>query len=56
VALQDLILFGDCYYLPHEDGREAAELYETARCLLDRSPAQWGDAATGFRDRAIRLR
>jgi protein O-GlcNAcase/histone acetyltransferase len=56
VALQDLILFGDCYYLPHEEGREAAELYETARSLLDRSPAQWGDAATGFRDRTRRLR
>jgi protein O-GlcNAcase/histone acetyltransferase len=56
VALEDLILFGDCYYLPHEEGPEAIELYETARTLLGRSPADWGDDAGLFRTRARRLR
>jgi hypothetical protein len=27
-SLDDLVLFGDCFYLPHEDGERAAELYE----------------------------
>lgn len=31
VALDDLILFGDCYYLPHRDGLEAENLFEAAR-------------------------
>ncbi len=31
VTLEDLILFGDCYYLPHEEGPEAVALYELAR-------------------------
>jgi len=30
VALEDLVLFGDCYYLPHEEGLEAEALYELA--------------------------
>ena len=56
IALEDLILFGDCYYLPHEEGPEAADLYETARGLLDRRSAQWDGDAAGFRGRAKRLR
>ena len=50
IALEDLILFGDCYYLPHEEGPEAADLYETARGLLDRRSAQWDGDAAGFRE------
>jgi hypothetical protein len=34
VTIEDLILFGDCYYLPHEEGAEAEALYERARNLL----------------------
>ena len=56
IALEDLITFGDCYYLPHEEGSEAAALYERARTLLARPPAEWGDDAANFRQQANRLR
>src|SRR5258706_3607036 len=56
VTLEDLILFGDCYYLPHEEGPEAEALYEGARGLLARNPAEWGGQAEAFRKKAARLR
>ena len=56
IDLDDLILFGDCYYLPHEEGPEAVALYESARSLLGRNPAEWGDDAESFRGRARHLR
>ncbi len=56
VTLEDLILFGDCYYLPHEEGPEAKALCERAEVLLARSPAEWGGEATAFRQQAARLR
>jgi protein O-GlcNAcase / histone acetyltransferase len=56
VAVEDLILFGDCYYLPHEEGPGAAALYERARSLLARSPADWGGDAAIVRSEAARLR
>src|ERR1051325_8953066 len=34
ITLEDLVLFGDCYYLPHEEGPEAQALYELAKGLL----------------------
>jgi len=34
VTLEDLVLFGDAYYLPHEEGPEAEELYHLTRSLL----------------------
>jgi len=56
VTLEDLILFGDCYYLPHEEGPEAEALFEGARRLLARDPSTWGEEAAAFRRRAARLR
>jgi protein O-GlcNAcase/histone acetyltransferase len=56
ITLEDLILFGDCYYLPHEEGPEAEALYESARGLLTRNPAEWGDQTAAFRQLATRLR
>jgi len=56
VTLEDLILFGDCYYLPHEEGPEAEALFERARGLLERNPAEWGEEVTAFRHQAARLR
>jgi protein O-GlcNAcase/histone acetyltransferase len=56
VALEDLILFGDCYYLPHEEGPEAEALFQCARNLLARNPAQWGQEVKAFRRQAARLR
>jgi protein O-GlcNAcase/histone acetyltransferase len=56
VTLEDLVLFGDCYYLPREEGPEAEALLERARRLLATHPAQWGEEATAFRRQAARLR
>jgi len=56
VTLEDLILFGDCYYLPHEEGPEAEALFERTRSLLAKKPADWGEAASAFRRQAARLR
>ena len=39
VTLNELIEFGDCYYLPHEEGAEADELYERARRVVTGNPA-----------------
>ena len=56
VALEDLMLFGDCYYLPHEEGLEAEAFYELARGLMAGDSAQWGADAAAFRQQATRLR
>ncbi len=52
VTLEDLILFGDCYYLPYEEGPEARSLYCQARDLLSRPLSAWGDQAATVRARA----
>lgn len=56
ITLDDLILFGDCYYLPHETGPEAEKLFALVRTLLTTNSAQWGQAASTFRQQAARLR
>lgn len=56
LALEDFVLLGDCYYLPHEEGAEAQALVACARDLLARNPATWGAAAATFRKRINRLR
>jgi len=56
IALEDLILLGDCYYLPFEDGPEAKSLYDSARQLFAADPGSWSEQATAFRGRAERLR
>jgi protein O-GlcNAcase/histone acetyltransferase len=56
IALEDLILFGDCYYLPHEAGLAAEAFYELARGLVAGDSAQWSDDAAAFRQQATRLR
>jgi protein O-GlcNAcase/histone acetyltransferase len=53
---EDLILLGDCYYLPHEEGPAAQQLYNCARDLLSRPPSEWGEQAREFRRQAARLR
>ena len=34
INLEDLVLLGDCYYLPHEEGPEAEALYRQAKALV----------------------
>jgi protein O-GlcNAcase/histone acetyltransferase len=38
ISVEDLIAFGDCYYLPHEEGPEAEALYQLARSLVKPEP------------------
>ena len=56
VTLEDLVLFGDCYYLPHEEGPEAEALFQCTRRLVARDPAEWGDDSAVFRRQVARLR
>ena len=56
VTMEDLILFGDCYYLPYEEGPEAEVLCIRAERLLSREPSTWADQASTFRQQAARLR
>ena len=56
VTLEDLVLFGDCYYLPYEEGPEAEALFERTQSLLARKPADWGEEISAFRRQAARLR
>jgi len=54
--LEDLVLLGDCYYLPHEEGPEAEALFQDARALLT-GQRQGTDSQNGaFLQRAKRLR
>ena len=50
---EDLILFGDCYYLPHEYGPEAEALYRAARGML---AGEAPEHARTFHALATRLR
>jgi protein O-GlcNAcase/histone acetyltransferase len=54
--LDDLLLFGDCFYLPHEEGPEARALHAGARSLLGRPPAEWDASAAVFLEQAGRLK
>jgi protein O-GlcNAcase / histone acetyltransferase len=56
LELDELMQFTDCYYLPHEEGCLAKELYQEAEQLLSQPPAQWGERANDFRTRVSRLR
>ncbi len=56
IALEDLVLLGDCYYLPYEEGPEAEALYESARQLFAADPTEWTKRLTPFREQATRLR
>ena len=55
ISLDDLLLLGDCYYLPHDEGPLAESLIASAQGLLASDPATWGDAADVTRQ-AARLR
>ncbi len=56
VDFDDLVLFGDCYYLPHEEGPEAEALFKAASQIVATSPAEWSASAAEFREKATRLR
>ncbi|MGE4181660.1 MAG: beta-N-acetylglucosaminidase domain-containing protein [Limisphaerales bacterium] len=55
-TIEDLVLFGDSFYLPHEEGASAARVYEMARDLLGRAPDSWGDDVNEVRRAVVSLR
>ena len=56
ISEEDLVLLGDCYYLPHEEGPEAEALLRQVRSLISRDPAEWGDEGAAVRRRLAQLR
>jgi protein O-GlcNAcase / histone acetyltransferase len=56
VTLEDLTLFGDCYYLPYCEGANAEELFRSIAALLAADPAIWGNQVKELRQRLTRLR
>ncbi|PHX70341.1 MAG: hypothetical protein CK548_09575 [Opitutia bacterium] len=56
VSLADLVLLGDCYYLPHEEGPEADAFFRRAAELLTAVPSTWGEEAAAFLVECARLR
>lgn len=56
LAFEDLVLFGDCYYLPYEQGPEAIQLLNRLRDVVTSDPTHWGDRATAIRADVVRLR
>ena len=55
VTFEDLVLFGDCYYLPYEQGADAEALCESLRGLLAADPTGWGADAGNLRRQLARL-
>ena len=51
VSLDDLMLLGDTYYLPHEQGRLAEQLFNDVRCIVRKPPDEWGDREDRLRKR-----
>ena len=61
IPQDDVILLGDCFYLPYEDGPEADAFYQQTRTLMSRMaegghPESWQEEAAGFLERAGHLR
>jgi protein O-GlcNAcase / histone acetyltransferase len=54
--LEDLVLLGDCYYLPYEEGPEAEALYRMARHALASESPTWRADAEAFLVEGARLR
>ncbi len=58
IAFEDLALFGDCYYLPYEQGAEAEALYNRIRNVLATNPGSGvlrGDEGARVRKDLARL-
>ena len=51
ISLEDLILFGDCYYLPDQLGNEAEDFYQSLDGLLKRPPSKWMDEVGPVREK-----
>ena len=56
ISFEDLVLLGDCFYLPEEEGIEAAQLFHAAEQWLKASPDQQRLLFQSFQEPATRLR
>ena len=56
VSLDDLVLLGDCFYLPYDHGETARRLLDDAAALVRTPPAEWGSVATSGCDTVARLK
>lgn len=56
IALEDLVLLGDCFYLPQEDGAEAVRLHAAARKWLQSEKDHKQESFAAFHSLATRLR
>jgi protein O-GlcNAcase/histone acetyltransferase len=53
ISFEELVLLGDCYYLPHEEGETAEAFYQSARRLIQ---SDSGDSLGEFIRQANRLK
>ena len=56
IRFEDLVLLGDCFYLPEEEGIEATQLYKAAEQLLRSASNQKQSFFQAFQEPATRLR
>jgi protein O-GlcNAcase/histone acetyltransferase len=56
IELPDLVLLMDCFYLPHELGPEARNLFRLAADLMPTDPSGWGESGERLRREIARLR
>jgi beta-N-acetylglucosaminidase len=56
IELPDLVLLMDCFYLPHELGPEARDLFQLATHLMPTDPSGWGESGERLRRGIARLR
>jgi protein O-GlcNAcase/histone acetyltransferase len=56
INFEDLVLFGDCFYLPYGEGTEAEILMALTQKLLQGDPAAIPEDLVRFRERANRLK
>ncbi|MDG1890160.1 MAG: beta-N-acetylglucosaminidase domain-containing protein [Verrucomicrobiota bacterium] len=56
IALEDLVLLGDCFYLPEAEGSQAQALHDAARDWLRAAPGDRQALLPAFREPAARLR
>lgn len=56
IAYEDLVLLGDCFYLPQEEGAEATRLYAAAKAWLQAEGEERAERVEAFGALATRLR
>ena len=56
MAEDDLLLLGDCFYLPGSEGPRAIALRERLRAVLETKPDDWGPEAAAVRSGFAQLR